>query len=81
MRAEIFALPIRGRAIAVKRFAPRMPFHRFAPNTHSPCRRLAHSPFRLSLDGDAFCKIARLVDVATELDREVIGKELEGNDG
>ena len=33
-----------------------------------------------SLYGHAFCKIARLVDIAAEVDREIVGKELEGDD-
>ena len=66
----------RYKAARLQALGPARLYHHFAPH-----RRFAHSPFRLSLDGDAFCKIAWLVDVATELDREVIGKELEGNDG
>ena len=66
----------RYKAAPLRALGPARLYHHFAPR-----RRLAHSPFRLSLDGDAFCKIPWLVDVATELDREVIGKELEGNDG
>jgi hypothetical protein len=34
-----------------------------------------------SLDGDAFGEIPRLVDVAAELDGEVVGEELQGNHG
>src|SRR3954464_14691725 len=33
-----------------------------------------------SLDRDAFCEIARLVDVAAELDGEMVGEKLERND-
>ena len=33
------------------------------------------------LDGDAFREIARFVDVTAELDGEMVGEELERNDG
>src|SRR5437868_14698046 len=33
------------------------------------------------LDGDAFGEVARLVDVTLQLDGEMVGEELQGNDG